>query len=116
MTVPEHVLRAVQEALTDELRRPKYRGDPNPMRGHCYVSAEALFYLLGGREAGYKPMNVVCEGDQHWFLLGPGGEVVDPTASQFSSPVPYAEARGRGFLTREPSKRAVEVIRRVRSR
>ncbi len=112
--VPEHVRRAVEEALTDELRAPRYRGHPNRLRGHCYVASEALYHLLGGRGAGYKPMSVAHEGDSHWFLLAPNGEIVDLTAAQFESPVPYEKARGRGFLTKDPSQRARKVIQRVR--
>jgi hypothetical protein len=108
--------RRVAAALSDDLRQPRYRGDPNPMRGHCYVATEALYHLIGGAKSGAKPMNVKHEGDQHWFLRLQDGRIVDVTASQFESPVPYALARGRGFLTREPSRRALEVIRRVSQR
>jgi len=27
--------RRVVAALSDDLRKPAYRGDPNPLRGHC---------------------------------------------------------------------------------
>jgi len=40
------------------------------------------------------------------------GVVIDPTAGQFSTPVPYDRARGRGFLTKTPSKRAQILIER----
>ena len=76
------------------------------MRGNCYVTSEALFHLLGGRAAGWKPMNVRHEGDSHWFLRHESGLLLDATASQFATSPPYAEAVGRGFLTRQPSKRA----------
>lgn len=107
------VSRHVADALSDDLRKPKYRGNPNAYAGHCYVASEALFHLLGGAKSGAKPMNVQHEGDQHWFLRLADGTVVDVTSGQFKTPVPYASARGRGFLTKEPSKRALEVIRRV---
>jgi len=35
------------------------------------------------------------------------------TADQFRTPVPYDEARGCGFLTRDPSARTKIVLRRV---
>lgn len=51
-------------------------------------------------------MNLRHEGDSHWFLQHESGVILDATAVQFESPPPYAQAVGRGFLTREPSKRA----------
>lgn len=84
------------------------------MRGNCYVASEALYHLLGGRRAGYKPMTVRHEGDVHWFLVHvPTGLVLDPTVSQFQSPPDYTKARGRGFLTRTPSRRAREMMGRL---
>ena len=93
-------------------------------RGNCYVTCEALYHLLGGKKMGYKPMTVRHEGDVHWFLVRdvvvngmlPVGDsreariVIDPTASQFKTPVPYHRARGRGFLTKEPSMRARQLM------
>lgn len=76
-------------------------------RGNCYVTCEALYHLMGGKEAGWVPKTVRHEGDTHWFLVHKkSGVVVDPTSSQFKRPVPYEKARGRGFLTLAPSKRA----------
>jgi hypothetical protein len=97
------------------------------------VTAEALFHLLGGHDSGWKPHTVRHEGSVHWFLaktkphefLRWNGdrcrrittrriiEILDPTVSQFESPVPYTMARGRGFLTKEPSKRAREMMERL---
>ena len=104
----------VTGVLSDDLRKPKYRGNPNRLTGHCYVATESLYHLLGGAESGATPMNLQHEGDQHWFLRLEDGSLVDPTAGQFRTPVPYDQARGRGFLTKKPSKRAAEVIRRVK--
>ena len=105
---------AVTAALTDDLRRRRYQGHPNPLRGHCYVASEALMHLAGPR-SGLRPATVRHEGGVHWYLLTPAGKVVDPTAGQFKTPPPYARGGARGFLTREPSRRAAEVIRRVRA-
>ena len=76
------------------------------MRGNCYVTSEALYHLLGGRAAGYTPMTMKHEGDTHWFLRHRSGLILDPTVSQFKERPDYTQARGSGFLTREPSKRA----------
>lgn len=94
----------------DDLRKPKYRGMENPYAGHCYVASEALYHLLGGKATGYKPMFISHEGEPHWFLTGPSGEIIDATAEQFNTPVPYERAVGKGFLTAKPSARAQEVI------
>jgi hypothetical protein len=47
-------------------------------------------------------------------LRGPGG-VLDATASQFDSVVPYDRGVRKAFLTKAPSKRAITVISRVLS-
>lgn len=96
--------------LTDDLRRPPWRGHDNPLAGHCYVASEVLYHLLGGKESGLTPQFVRHEGQPHWFLKTPEGTIIDPTAEQFNSPVPYDAARGCGFLTRGPSKRAQTVM------
>ena len=105
----EAVDRVLREC--DDLRRPKYRGNPNPYAGHCYVLSEVLWHLSGRT---MKPQFIRHEGEPHWYLLSAdGATVIDPTASQFETPVPYDEGRGKGFLTREPSKRALELARRM---
>lgn len=105
----------VQKALasSDDLRRPQWRGDPNPLAGHCYVASEALFHLMGGKAAGLTPHTVRVDGVVHWFLRTASGRIVDPTASQFEQEVPYHLSRGRGFLTRGPSKRARTLMGRM---
>ena len=84
-------------------------------KGNCYVTAEALYHLLGGKDSGYVPHTVKHEGAVHWYLVhrkhwpkggwvertyGPIDTVVDPTASQFKTQPNYAKGRGRGFLTK----------------
>ena len=107
---------AVRSALTDDLRHPKYRGNPSPYAGHCYVASEAVYHLLGGKTAGYVPQFIRHEGQPHWFLRSPDGRVIDPTRDQFKTPVPYDKAKGKGFLTSKPSARAARVLLRVRGK
>jgi hypothetical protein len=76
------------------------------MRGNCYVTSEALYHLLGGRNAGWKAMRMRHEGDTHWFLQHKSGLIVDATAEQFSVRPDYSKSIGTGFLTKRPSKRA----------
>ncbi len=108
------MIERVRAALSDDLLKPEWRARPrrSASAGHCYAASEALYHILGGRDAGLTPMVITHEGGTHWFLRGPNGPV-DPTADQFDTPVPYHLARGCGFLTRQPSKRAAEIIRRV---
>jgi len=68
---------------------------------------------LGGKSVGLKPMNVRVMGVSHWFLQAADGQIFDLTADQFELPVPYASARGRGFLTKKASKRALILIKRA---
>lgn len=87
------------------------------MTGQCYVASEALFHLLGGPSGEYKPAFVRHEGGPHWFLVSDkSGDVLDATASQFESVAPYELAVRKGFLTREPSRRARVVMKRALDR
>lgn len=79
-------------------------------RGNCYVTCEALYHLLGGKHAGYKPMCMRHEGDTHWFLQHSSGLIIDPTVSQFKTKPDYTKARGKGFLTKNASSRAVKLM------
>ena len=75
-------------------------------RGNCYVTCEALYHLIGGKKQGWTPMNMRHEGDSHWYLRHSSGLILDPTVKQFKSRPNYSLGRGKGFLTKRPSKRA----------
>ena len=98
--------------------------------GNCYVTCEALYHLLGGGAAGYTPRTVHHEGSVHWYLVkrtlagfdydhdGSSRQrwcdiILDPTAAQFKTPPPYHLGRGRGFLTKAPSKRARALMQQL---
>lgn len=113
-----NLVAAVQAVLTPDLLRPVYRrrveAGADPMTGHCYVAAEALYHLLGGAEAGWFHYWTTHEGGpHHWLKNRITGEIIDPTASQFRTAVPYDQGTCSGWLTSKPSKRAAEVMRRV---
>lgn len=96
--------------LTDELRRKPYSGSSNSLAGHCYVASEAVFHLFKGT---YYPCFVRHEGHPHWFLRSvKDNSVLDVTAGQFSTDVPYTLGVRKGFLTKQPSKRARIVMAR----
>jgi hypothetical protein len=113
----EIVISSIQGALTPELIPENFSGRPgNPMFGHCYGAAEALYHLLGGKDSGYKAQRAVDDdGVSHWWVLSPTNEILDPTAAQytdFGKIPPYDKGRGASF--RRLSKRANTIICRVR--
>lgn len=105
------IIKYIQDSLTDELLKKQFRRN-RPLAGHCYVASETAYYLFA-RKLGYKPYFIKHEGQPHWFLKS-GTKVIDITASQFYTKVPYELGRCIGFLTKRPSKRAQIVIKRVR--
>ena len=80
------------------------------MRGNCYVASEALYHILGGKKAGWTPMRMSFSKDTHWFLKHSSGLIIDPSKRQFKQLPNYRNARGSGFLTKNPSKRARVLI------
>ena len=117
---------AVRRALTPDLLKPEWRKIAEMKKcgvaGHCYAASEALYHLLGGSAAGWVPQVLshsswplgLSRGQTHWFLRNwRTGAVIDATADQFLPQVPpYGAAKGSGFLTRQPSKRASIIMDR----
>lgn len=114
------LIKKIQSVLTDDLLIPywlKQRSDDeHPTFGHCYAASEALYHMLGGKSAGYKPMRATTPGGTHWWIVDKNGTILDPTAEQFTykgiTP-PYNSGIGAGFLTKQPSKRARKIMKRV---
>lgn len=125
---PREIMKHVKAVLTDDLLSPKMKklrasnpflsGSQSKMFGHCYVASEALYHLLGGTESGWTPMSFqMDDGVVHWWLVHPEHGILDPTVGQFLYDFEYyIQGRGRGFLTKNPSRRAQEVMRRVKER
>ena len=109
------LIRQIRAALSDDLRKPQYRGMKPASAGHCYVACEALYHLRA-REVGYRPAVMRVASGTHWFLIDAYGHVIDPTADQFEGPVDYTTGRRCGFLTKGPSKRALILIGRIMNR
>lgn len=86
-------------------------------RGNCYATCEALYHLVGGKKAGWKPMRLKMNSrdkECHWFLLHENGVIMDPTRRQFGKRIPnYKRAIGSGFLTKRPSKRARALMKKL---
>lgn len=111
-----HLEQRVRGVLTPDLLKPEFKrqcaGKPASF-GHCYAASEAMYHTLGGKEAGWTPQSIRHEGSPHWFLKHESGKILDPTGDQFKTPVPHDQAVGKGFLTKVPSKRAREIMRRL---
>lgn len=116
---------SIREALwgRDDLLHPKFRhlADVHPLAGHCYVATEVYWHLMqcgwwGDLSSGvFYPHRVKVQGITHWYLAPKDGgfPIIDITAEQFEDedvPVPYAQGRRAGFLTKHPSKRAQRVM------
>jgi hypothetical protein len=116
----ELLMEKIRKVLSPDLLKKPYREEnkTNPTFGHCYAASEALYYLLGGKDAGYTPMHGRDpQGIVHWWLRGPGGEILDPTKDQYTSKdqiPPYNVGVGGGFLTKTPSERALAIMDRIR--
>lgn len=90
------------------------------IRGNCYVAAEALWHILGARNSSWEVWMInratmKAHGfaeDTHWFLVNKRhDEVLDPSRRQFNKYAPpYHLAKRAAFLTKQPSKRAVEMM------
>jgi hypothetical protein len=121
------LVKKVQACLTDDLLSPEERAKPRSSKvaGHCAVASEAV-WAAKARRLGYKTRVArTTSGGTHWWLVSPKGCVLDPTAAQFSKAERerlYAAGRGAGPQgvryssdgTLIPSKRAREVLRRMR--
>ena len=115
MADPAALIQQIQRVLSPDLLLPRWRGNACSLAGHCYSASEALFHLVGGRSAGAKPCSARCPGGVHWWITL-GEERLDPTAEQFDPKTLeaiYSQGVGRGFLTKQPSRRALEIMRRV---
>jgi hypothetical protein len=73
--------------------------------------ASEVYHHLSDHETTPQHMNH-C-GVSHWFLRGGDGAVIDLTASQFATTPDYRTSVGKGFCTKNPSRRAQQVIEAV---
>ena len=90
--------------------------------GACYALSQAYYEAITNtRREKLTPQQVSVEmtldnvsyATSHWFLEHDNGSIVDLTAEQFRDHdvvVPYEQARGRGFLTTEPSSAAQAIL------
>lgn len=116
----------IEKFLTPDLLNNKWKklaDKKNNFSGHCYIAAESIFHILGGKKAGYKSYVLnhavwpdgLDTGETHWFVKNKDGKIVDPTAKQFDIPIAYEKGIACGFLTVKPSKRAKILIERLKN-
>lgn len=99
--------------LSSDLLHPQFKSLSSKLAGHCYVASEAYYHLSGGEKSGLRPMFVKVNKISHWFLKDSNNKIIDLTAKQFKCKIPYEKAVGKGFLTKNPSKRAQVLISRI---
>jgi hypothetical protein len=87
-----------------DLRKHPWKGLPNPLAGACYFASESLAAIMVDQGREVEVYTITHQGAPHWFLRVDGW-ITDPTAGQFSKPVPYEQGRRIGFLTKRLSKR-----------
>lgn len=111
--------RRIKRALSPELLKREWREKATGQHstfGHCYVACEALYHR-GARHCGFKPFTIrPTEDGTHWFLKHSDGTIIDPTSEQFTTRgirIPYEAGKSCGFLTKLPSKRCMELFRRM---
>lgn len=108
----KRLIQKIQNSLTDDLRRAPWKGHSNILTGQCYVASECFYYMTGGPYSSFKPQFMRVNRQPHWFLKG-DDLIVDITALQFDHILDYSHAKGKGFLTKNPSKRALQLIQLV---
>jgi len=112
------MIKKIQSVLTPDLLKPAYRAKNknNPMYGHCYAASEAAYHLFAKADGYFPVRGRDSRGVCHWWLENEDRDRLDITADQYFSVgrvPPYWNGKRGGFLTKEPSKRAAEIIRRV---
>ena len=89
------IFNLVRAELSDKLIPQSYKGlVDSKFCGHCHHASLAVYNLLGGKEEGYKLRKAIDEkGIIHYWVVSPDGEIIDPTAEQYTElnrPLPYS--------------------------
>jgi hypothetical protein len=122
--VPDKIalnLRAIARDVHDP-ESPWARDCESDLGGACYATSEAYYHAVcDDRRDKLTPQQVSVEMDvdnvsyatSHWFLEHDDGTIIDLTAEQFrihDVRIPHHQARGRGFLTGDPSSAAQAIL------
>jgi 5-methylcytosine-specific restriction endonuclease McrA len=111
-------IEAIRANLTPDLLTSQWAAErkpgSHPLTGYCYVASEALYHLLGGSKSDWMVFRCTFSpGKTHWWLADAAGQILDPTAEQFGGEPPHRKGQRTQFLSRQPSRRATELMRRV---
>lgn len=100
----EKYFHLVRQHLSPEMVKQEMRDVIHPYYGHCHHATIALYDALGGKETGYKVRKAIDPDNLiHYWLESPTGEIIDPTAEQYSDlgkPFPYAHQTHKGVSYR----------------
>jgi len=104
----------MMDALASEIRAVM----TYPYTDMCYAASEAYYHWAGGSQADLTPVHMPepdgSTAQRHWALRRSDGTILDLTIEQFGGIAPdYSQAKGCGFMTRQPSKRAAALISAV---
>lgn len=98
----EQLIHAIRIRLTRTMLGENYLDRPDsPYYGHCFHASVALYRLLGGKDTGYSVWKAIdCTGVPHYWVTAPSGEILDPTADQYTEyglTPPYNSGKRTGF-------------------
>ena len=116
----QRVFDLVRSELKPEFVPPEYRGKvDSEFCGHCHHATIAMYYLLEGKNNGYKIRKAVDELQiKHYWLESPTGDPIDPTAEQYTNlgrPLPYDNrvTRGVSHLRSNHAKTIISNVQRL---
>lgn len=122
MLLPIELIERIRSVLSanllhKDLRKKVIPGVTHPQFGQCYGASEALYHLWG-KKHGYTAYRVKWNDPHfgmisHWYLSN-GDIILDVTEQQFDYGVPHIDGARAGFLTKKPSRRAKEIMRRLK--
>lgn len=112
------IIAKIRDCLSPNLLKPRYKPHEDDYEtityGHCYIATEAAYHTFA-REKGYVPYVLRQRHGTHWYLVHEKtGHIIDPTGPQLGGkPFPYHKGHRQAFLTKGPSKRTKELLRRM---
>ena len=120
------VKKTLENIETDDLqssyKKMHETEDINFLTGHCFVATEVLWELLKEQNRNdYVPIHIQHEEVSHWYLKSKlNGDIIDVTAGQFKTPVPYHHKKGKASgmmrMPEIPTKRTIKVLDRIRKK
>lgn len=115
----QRIFDLVRFELKPEMVPLEYREKVNSEYcGHCHHATIAMYDLLNGKANGYKVRKAIDElGIKHYWLESPTGEIIDPTAEQYTDlgrQLPYENrvTKGVSHLRSNNAKSIIENVQR----